>query len=386
MTAISRNVEHLPLDTQFTVLLTFLLGWLGRKQQTVIDYLLEENRILKEQLEATGKRPKFTNAQRRTLAVKAKKLGWRDLMRYATLVTPETLLGWHRKLVALKYTAKNRAKTACQKRRETIRSLCLKFATENTGWGYGRIQGALANVGYKLSRTAVGNILREHGITPCPDRSKGSTWRQFIRSHMSVIAAADFLTTEVWTCRGLVRYYTFFVIRLDTREVHIAHIGCQLNGQVMAQIDRNLTDGFSGFLKGARFLVLDHDPLYTQYFQKIIEDTGVKVIQTRGGCPQQNGYAESFVSSIKRECLEKMIFIGENSLRRAVSQYIQHYHSERNHQGLDNIIPFPKAASVGASEGLIVKSVRLGGLLNYYHRMPRDENSPKRAEKYQKAA
>lgn len=386
MTASCRNVEHLPLDTQFTVLLTFLLRWLGRKQQTVIDYLLEENRILKEQLEATGKRPKFTNAQRRKLTIKAKRLGWKDLMCYATFVTPETLMKWHRKLVALKYTAKNRAKTTCQKRREIIRSLCVRFATENTGWGYGRIQGALANVGYKLSRTAVGNILRDYGITPCPDRGKESTWRQFIRSHMSVIAAADFLTTEVWTCRGLVRYYTFFVMRLDTREVHIAHIGCQMNGQLMAQIARNLTDGFSGFLKRAKFLVLDHDPLYTQYFQKIIKDAGVKVIQTRVGCPQQNGYAESFVSSIKRECLEKMIFIGENSLRRAVSQYIEHYHSERNHQGIDNIIPFPKAASVDAPEGLIVKSERLGGLLNYYHRVPESRKDPKLAKKYRKAA
>ena len=107
------------------------------------------------------------------------------------------------------------------------------------------------------------------------------------------------------------RYYTFFVIRLDTRKVHIAHIGCQVNGQVMAQVARNLTDGISGFLKGARFFICDHDPLYTRHFKEILRSSGVKTIQTRIGCPQQNGYAESFVASIKRECLSKMIFVGE---------------------------------------------------------------------------
>jgi putative transposase len=307
---------------------------------------------LKEQFEATGKKLKLTTPQRRRLAVKARKLGWQNLMKYATLVRPETLLAWHRKYVARKYTAKQRIKSASQKRREIIQDLCVKFALENTGWGYGRIQGALANIGYKVCTTTVGNILRARGIGPCPDRQKETTWKQFIRSHMDVIAVADFFTTEVWTWRGLVRYHTFFVIRLDTRKVHIAHIGCQVNGQVMAQVARNLTDGISG----------------------------VKTIQTRIGCPQQNGYAESFVASIKRECLNKMIFIGENSLRKAVSQYVEHYHSERNHQGLDNIILFPQSASIGGSEGLIVKNERLGGLLNYYHRIP-DQEEPQEVQK-----
>lgn len=353
---------------------------MGRKQQQVIDYLLEENRVLKEQFEATGKKLKLTTPQRRKLAVKARKLGWQNLMKYATLVRPETLLAWHRKYVARKYTAKQRIKSASQKRREIIQDLCVKFALENTGWGYGRIQGALANIGYKVCTTTVGNILRARGIGPCPDRQKETTWKQFIRSHMDVIAVADFFTTEVWTWRGLVRYYTFFVIRLDTRKVHIAHIGCQVNGQVMAQVARNLTDGISGFLKGARFFICDHDPLYTRHFKEILRSSGVKTIQTRIGCPQQNGYAESFVASIKRECLSKMIFVGENSLRKAVSQYVEHYHSERNHQGLDNIIPFPQSASIGGSEGLIVKNERLGGLLNYYHRIP-DQEKPQEVQK-----
>jgi hypothetical protein len=156
-------------------------------------------------------------------------------------------------------------------------------------------------------------------------------------------------------------------MNLAQRQVEIVHIGCQVNGAVMAQLARNMTDSFDGILKGARFFVCDHDPLYTKEFRQLLTDSGVEVIQTRVGCPQQNGYAESFVSAIKRECTDQMIFFSEKSLRRAIEQYIEHFHYERNHQGLDNMIPFPNRSQSGSGSGSIVKSERLGGLLNYYH-------------------
>lgn len=355
---------------------------MNRKQQAVIEYLLEENRVLKEQFEATGKKLSLTNKQRRNLAKKGKKLGWKQLQAYATLVTPATIMAWHRKLVALKYTAKRKINTKGQERMAVIRELCVKFAEENVDWGYERIQGALANLGYGVCRTTVGNILRQKGIYPAPERGKQSNWKPFVRSHLSIMAAADFFTTEVWTWRGLVRYYTFFVIKLETREVRIAHIGCQVNGEVMEQVARNLTDAFDGFLKDIKYFVCDHDPLYTAAFREILESAGVDVIRTNVGWPQQNGYAESFVSSIKRECLDKLIFFGENSLRKAVSEYVEHHQTERNHQGIDNLIPFPKAPRTKSSEGLIVKSERLGGLLNYYHLEP----GPKYGEEEQETA
>lgn len=192
--------------------------------------------------------------------------------------------------------------------------------------------------------------------------------KQFVRSHMDVMSVADFFTVEVWTLRGLVRYHVFFVMNLAKRQVEVAHIGCQLNGAVMAQVARNMTDSCDGILKGRHFFVCDHDPLYTKEFRQILTNSGVEVIQTRVGCPQQNGYAESFVSAIKRECIDQMIFFSENSLRRAVGQYIEHFHQERNHQGLDNQIPFPNIPQNHSESGSIVKSERLGGLLNYYHR------------------
>lgn len=275
--------------------------------------------------------------------------------------------------MALKYTAKRKVNTARQKRMEVIRELCVKFAEENALWGYGRIQGALANLGYDISMTTVGNILRAKGIFPAPERGKQTNWKCFLRSHLDVTAAADFFTVEVWTRRGLVRYHVFFVMKLAQRQVEIVHIGCQVNGQVMEQLARNLTDCYDGHLRGMRYFICDHDPLYTKAFRQILTDSGIEVVQTCVGCPQQNGYAESFVSAIKRECLDHLLFFGEKSMRRAVEEYLKNFHHERNHQGLDNLIPFPEQPANPDEQGLIVNSERLGGLLNYYHREERKD-------------
>lgn len=341
---------------------------MNRKQQDLIDYLQAENEILKEQLETKGVKLKLSNTQRRKLAKKGKKLGRKGLMQYANIVSPDTILYWHRKLVALKYTAKRKIKTDRQKEMEVIKELCVKFAEENPSWGYGRIQGALFNLGYEVCEATVGNILREAGVPPSKERMKKSTWKQFVRSHMATVCVADFLTPEVWTLRGLVRYHTFFVMNLAKRQVEIAQISCQMNGEVMAQVARNLTDFEDGFLDGMKYFVCDRDPLFTKEFKKTLKDSGVSVIQTRVGTPEQNGYAERFVKSIKEECLGRMIFLGEKSLRRAVENYVLHYHHERNHQGLDNMIPFPYAPIYKGRRGSVVKFERLGGLLNYYHR------------------
>ncbi len=243
-------------------------------------------------------------------------------MEYASIATPQTINAWHRKLVALKYTAKRKINTERQKRMAVIRELCVKFASENLTWGYGRIQGALANVGYDISTTSVGNILRERGIIPASERTRRGNWKRFIRSHMSVISVADFFTVEVWIPRmrdGLVRYHVFFGMDLAKRQVKIAHIGCQINGQVMAQVARNLTDYEDGFLRGKRFFICDNDPLYTEQFETILNSAGIELINTMPYVPEQNGYAERFVRSIKKECLDHLIFLGARSLRKAVN-------------------------------------------------------------------
>ena len=155
---------------------------------------------------------------------------------------------------------------------------------------------------------------------------------------------------------------------LAKRKVEISHIGCQTNGEVMAQVGRNLTDSEEGFLGDIKYFICDHDVLYTKEFRDTLKNFGVEVIRTRVGCPQQNGYAERFVKSIQTECLDQFIFLGEKSLRRAVEQCVEYYHHERNHQGLGNLIPFPKFTGKPDKHSTIRKSERLGGLLKYYHR------------------
>ena len=174
----------------------------------VIEYLLEENKVLKEHLQKRGQRILLTDAQRRRIAKKGKGLGWKVLQQYATIATPETILAWHRKLVAMKYTAKRGINTARQAMMAVVRELAVKFAEvprsvattrarwrQNPSWGYGRIQGALSNLGYEVCETTVGNILRAKGIFPAPERMKRSNWGRFVRSHLSVMSVADFFTT-----------------------------------------------------------------------------------------------------------------------------------------------------------------------------------------------
>jgi hypothetical protein len=244
----------------FHFLLVALAGWFNRHQQDVIDYLLAENRILKSQL--NGHRLQLTDDQRRRLAVRAKKLGRACLEEIATLVTPDTLLRWHRILIARKwtYSHKGPGRPAIS---EEIERLIIQMARENQDWGYVRIQGALANVGYVICSTTVANVLKRHGIEPAPERQKHTTWNSFLKTHWELLAATDFFTVEVWSMRGLVTYYVLFTIHLASRRVHVAGITTNPNNAFMIQVARQLTDEFDGSLNDVRFLIMDRDTKFT---------------------------------------------------------------------------------------------------------------------------
>jgi len=242
-------------------------GWMNQRQLQVIDYLREENRVLREQL--GGRRLRLDDDQRRRLAVRAKGLGRKVLTEIATIVTPETLLAWHRKLVARKYDgtahrAPGRSRTAGE-----IEALVVRLAEENRDWGYRRIEGALCNLGHELARSTIARILARHGIEPAPERSRKTTWKEFLSRHWELIAATDFFTVEVWTRRGLQRFMVLFFIDLSTRKVEIAGIAKAANGLWMSQIARNLTDAEQGILTGKRYLIHDRDPLFTAEFLKM---------------------------------------------------------------------------------------------------------------------
>jgi len=354
-----------PTFDPFRLLLISVAGWLGQQQRDVIDYLQEENRVLRQQL--GNKRLRLSDDQRRQLAAKAKKIGRRILREFATIVTPETLLAWHRKLIARKYDGSKQRGPGRPRTLESIQDLVVRMATENRDWGYRRIQGALANLGHEVARGTIANILKAHGLEPAPERNRKTTWKEFLLRHWEVLVAADFFTIEVWTRKGLTRYVVLFLIDLSTRRVEIAGIAAQANGLWMAQVARNLSDDVDGFLIGKRYLIHDHDPLYTAEFLGTLGAAGVKNVKLPPRSPNLNAHAERFVRTIKESCLDRMILFGEASLRKAIHEFIAHYHLERNHQGLGNRLITPEELRISGS-GAIRRRQRLGGMLNYYYR------------------
>ena len=259
-----------------------LSGLVNRKQQEIIDFHNAQIRALMDKM--GRRRILLTDDQRRVLAAKGKALGRRTLMELTTIVTPDTILRWHRRLIAAKWDS---------------------------------------------------------------------------------IAAVDFTTVEVWARSGLTTFYVLVAMRLNTRRVEIAGITECPDGDWVGQMARNLTAS-GGFLDGASHLLIDRDtkflPLRT--YLNDMTDTDIVLLPPRS--PNLNAFAERFVRSIKSECLERMVLIGEGSLRRAVDQFCEHYHCERNHQGLGNKIIEPDFGSGG--EGEVQCRERLGGLLRYYYR------------------
>jgi len=228
------------------LLLMIFAGWVNRHQLAVIEYLQEENRLLKERL---GDRLiRFTDAERRRLARKAKALSRNVLMELKALATPDTLMRWYRELVASKSDYSDRRGPGRPRVMQEIVDLVVRMALENPSWGYTRIQGALANLGHKVGRGTIANVLKENGIDPAPERGKHTSWATFLKAHWECLAATDFFAVEVLTLTGLVTHYILFFIDIATRTVHIAGVTTNPNEVWMLQIARNVTDVDDGFL------------------------------------------------------------------------------------------------------------------------------------------
>src|SRR5258708_31767813 len=257
----------------FRFVLIAVAGWMNQRQLKMIDYLREENRVLREQL--GGRRMRLNDDQRRRLAAKAKSLGRKLLAEVATIVTPQTLLAWHRKLIAQKYDGSAKRGLGRPRIAGEIEALVVRMAEENRDWGYRRIQGALSNLGHELARSTIADILERHGSEPAPERSRKTTWKEVLSHHWELIVAADFFTVEVWTRRGLQRFMVLFLIELSTRKVEIAGIAATANGLWMSQIGRNLSNAGEGILNCKRYLIPDRGPLFTTAVLGMPADAGV---------------------------------------------------------------------------------------------------------------
>jgi putative transposase len=219
-------------------MLAYITGTVDQELLLRNEFLVTENRVLRAQIKG---RLRLSDPERISLAEIGKRLGRKALEEVANIVTPDTILAWYRRLVARKFDgSKNRRYPGRPRVSKEIERLVVRMAQQNRTWGYDRIVGALANLGHTVSDQTVGNALRRHGLEPVPERSRKTTWKEFIRSHMDVLAATDFFTAEVWTAFGLVTYYCLFFIKLATREVQIAGITPNPDESWMKQMARNL--------------------------------------------------------------------------------------------------------------------------------------------------
>jgi hypothetical protein len=345
-------------------ILAYVTGTVDQELLLRNEYLAAENRILKAQSKG---RLRLSDAERGTLGEIAHRLGRKVLGEVANVARPDTILAWYRKLVARKFDGSKARRGPGRPRVDrALEQLIVRMAEENRDWGYDRIVGALANLGYEISDQSVGNILRRHAVPPAPERRHTTTWPAFIRTHLALLAGTDFFTAEVLTLRGLLTYYVLFFIHLESRRVDIAGITVHPDERWMQQIARNVTMEGCGALRNCRYLLHDRDTKYTQSFRAIIASGQVEPLALPARSPNLNAYAERWVRSVKEECLSKVILFGERSLRQALSEYVEHFHAERNHQGKGNVLLFPRDTDIRRAQPVQCRE-RLGGLLRYYH-------------------
>ena len=347
-------------------LLAYVTGLVNQELLLKNEYLVAENRILRAHLPT---RLRLSDPERSTLAEIGKRLGRKKLDDVASTAKPDTILAWYRRLIARKFDGSRHRSYPGRPRIEAkVEALVVRFARENPSWGYDRIVGALANLGHQLSDQSVGNILRRHNIAPAPDRRRTTTWKEFIRRHMDVLVGTDFFTVELLSWRGLVTYYVLFFIELESRRVWIGGITKHPDASWMEQVARNATMEDSGYLNGQRYLLHDRDQKFCSEFRETLAVGGVKCLALPARSPNLNCYSERWVRSVKTECLSQLILFGEGSLHRALSNFCQHYHGERNHQGKGNTLLFPRPSPECARTSIVRCRERLGGLLKYYHR------------------
>jgi hypothetical protein len=347
-------------------LLAFVTGLVNQELLLRNEYLVAENRILRRHL---SMRLRLSDPERITLAEIAKRLGRKALKDVAQVAKPDTILAWYRRLIARKFDGSRHRSPGRPRVSLDLEALIVRMARENRTWGYDRIVGALSNLGYRISDQTVGNILRRYQIAPAPERSRTTTWKEFIRSHMDVLAGADFFTVEVLTWRGLITYYILFFIEIGSRRVSLGGITRHPDSCWMEQVARNATMEDAGYLNRCRYLLHDRDTKFCPEFREALAAGGIKCLALPARSPNLNSYAERWVRSAKEECLSRLILFGEHSLKRAISNFLEHFHQERNHQGKGNLLLFPTGALPSPTQGTGVRCrERLGGVLKYYSR------------------
>ena len=279
-------------------------------------------------------------------------------------VQPDTLLHWHRELVKMKWTypkASGRPKIPPG----TVQ-LVVRLSRENPTWGYRRIQGELSVMGIDLAASSVWNILQRHGLDPSPNRP-GPSWGEFLKSQATTMLACDFFTVDTVLLKQL---YVLFFVELDTRRVFVTGISAHPTGDWVVQQARNLTYKLTERARPVKFLIRDRDTKFTTAFDEVFRTDGIRIMRTPVRAPRANAFAERFVGTIRRECLDRMLVVNRRHLETVLREFVEHYNGHRPHRSLGQQPPMPKDETperpgIGALSQLR-RADRLGGLIHEY--------------------
>ena len=278
------------------------------------------------------------------------------------IVTPATLLRWHRRLVAKRWSYAHPVGRPAMRRE--IRALVIRLARENPRWGYQRIVGEVKGLGITVSATTVRTWLQAEGLGPVGTR-RGMTWREFVRAHRQSLLAVDFFTVEtIW----LQRLYVLFFIELGSRRVYLAGCTPTPNSPWVTQQARQVTWTLGERPAHVRFLIRDRDQKFTDRFDDVFRADRIEIVRTPFRAPQANGVAERFVRTVRSECLDWMLILNQQHLERILEVFVTHYNEHRPHRALSLVPPEPRRASVASAAGerRVHRRDRLGGVVHEY--------------------
>jgi putative transposase len=341
-----------------------LCGWLvllGRSSASKDAELL----VLRHEvavLRRASPRPRLDWADRAVLAALTRLLPAR--LRARRLVTPGTVLRWHRRLIARKWTYRHRIGRPPVS--AEVAALIERLATENKGWGYKRLQGELLKVGHRVSASTIRRILKALQIPPAPRRDTDTTWRKFLRAQAATMLAVDFFHVDCAVT--LQRLYCFFVIEVGSRYVHILGVTANPDGPWTTQQVRNLLIDLGDRAADFRYLVRDRAGQFTGAFDAVLADAGIKAVKIPPRSPRANAYAERFVLTVRAEVTDRMLIFGERHLRAVLAEYETHYNGRRPHRSRQLRPPRPDHPVADLSKARIQRRAALGGLINEYER------------------